>query len=723
MSRRRRSRRVAGQRPEPASVALLTWTRRIGLGLIVAEILLVPVVFDRTALQAFVLPKALIARSIGLLLLGVLMAHVALGGWADVRRSRLHLPVLAFALAYSLATLFALDVPLALVGAPERQLGFLTIASYVVLYFAAATFVRSPRDLALVGGAALAASLVAAGYAFVQWLGLDPLSWASDETVRTFSTTGNATSLGHLLSTLAVVAAAGAILAPLPRLARLTLAVAGFTLILGAATTGSRAVILGVIAGGAVLSIFVWLGQRGFRRRSALAVGAVAAAAALAAVVVNSPVGDRFMTFASSLDPRAGPAVISRDPSVDGRAVLYDVAAKAVAERPVLGLGPDNYVVRFPAHRPERASYILLTTAPETSPHSWVLKVATDAGLLAVAVYLAILVVAVVTVARAGRPWPASAALATLVAFLATGTVTITDVSTEWIPWLALGVIASAPAHAADRGPAAGAPRRQTAPRIGVAIVSLGLASALALWSLPLWEASRAAESARRTRVQGGDPALAISFSERALALDAGHAAHWHGLALSLSGARRYADAIPAYERAIALSPWDVRYRGNLARAHLLLALGGSAPDRERALAAADAAVRADPNNPLGHHTRSLVLRALGRQQDALIALERAFALGPDSVVDEATLDNAARVYLVAGRGVDAVRLARRGIAEANKAGNLIARDLRLVLIQAHVLTNNLPFALSEADFLIKADPQDAEAQRYRGIILQRMRG
>ena len=712
-----RSRRDRADAPVP--VPQESRLRDVGLVLVIVEIVLLSLVFDPAGLETFTVPKAILARSLASLSVAVLVALIVTGSRHELEPSALHIAVLGFLGVYVLATVFALDRSLALWGAHDRQLGLITVASLVVLYFSSARFVRSGRDRVVVGAAVATAAAVVAGYSFVQWAGADPLPWATDSSIRTFSTVGNPTILGHYLITVTAAVLGVALLGPIAGRRRLALLALASIPLLGAVTSGSRAIVLGLLTGGLVLLILAWVQLSTNRSRAVLGAGYVVVFAAMAAVVLLSPLSGRLAALAPSADAPSGSVVSTRDPSVAGRIALYEVAVRAVSERPLLGIGPDNYAARFPKLRSESAASALQTTVPETSAHSWVLKIATDAGLLGLIALLVVCGVAAWKVLRAGSFWEGKVALVTLASFLATGTVTVSDVSTEWLPWLALGIIAGG-TRESRRGSRhhqrRGADDRRARGRVRSAAAGLVIVGGLVLaaTAIPTWEANRAAELARRSRA-GGDHAAALQRSERALSLDPRPARYWHGRGLAEIGMRAPAKARTSFAAAVEREPYNAAFLGSLARAELALAQSGVDAMRDRAIATANRAVLEDPNNPDSHFTRALVAFVLGQHAQAVAAGERGLALGPPRLPDESVPDAVARAYLALGRPADAEPWARRGAAQFDRSV-----DLRTTLARVLLAMGRLAEALAVVEEALAMQPTNAAALNIKAEIGRR---
>jgi tetratricopeptide (TPR) repeat protein len=177
------------------------------------------------------------------------------------------------------------------------------------------------------------------------------------------------------------------------------------------------------------------------------------------------------------------------------------------------------------------------------------------------------------------------------------------------------------------------------------AVVALG--GALVIWS--------SATVIARTRVWHDS----LSFWTAAAAESPRLAAAQEGLCFALYGANRFAEAVAACDRAIALEP--ARSDARVNRATALLALG-RAGDAKREL---DRALSIRPNAELAWINRGLACMMLGETEDALFSYRRALELAPDSAEAHNDL------------GVALVRLGRRseGCPHLEQAVRLAPRN------------------------------------------------
>jgi len=208
-----------------------------------------------------------------------------------------------------------------------------------------------------------------------------------------------------------------------------------------------------------------------------------------------------------------------------------------------------------------------------------------------------------------------------------------------------------------------------------------------------------------------GRTAEAVAQGLRATAVDGRRAEYWHVLGLAQLAAQRLPESALALERAIRMKPYDVRYVGDLARVTLLMGGAGSSDARARAIALAEQAVWTDPNNPLSHVTRALVMQVSGDVPEALSAIERAMTLDPQS--DNSSLYvTATQIYAASGRPVDAIRVANLGLGILYPPQRSV--DLRVELARALVAAGQPTTALLELDAALAIRPGYRPAEQLR---------
>lgn len=697
--------------------------RVFGVGLICTKVALVPLLFDYSLDWPFTVAKGLLSHALAYPLAGILVALAIRRGRQFLSYSPLHVAVLAFLGANVAATVTAADSVLALYGAHGRMLGLGTIADWVVLYFGAALLVRTRSDWMAVFSAAVTASIMVLGYEAIQLLGLDPLSWNMDSSARPFSTIGQPTTLGLYLSTLALgTLALGLLLQGLTRPWRALLLAFTVVLLVGAVATGSRASVVGIATGSATLVLFLWFTRSGNRARVITIGGAGAGMMVITLLVLATPLGTRLATtiegsIVNDSDPEA---LVRLEPSATGRIELYGIALQMLRDRPIFGYGPDNFAVGVPKFRAEQAGFVRQGLA--TSGHSWLSYVATGSGGVGLASFFSIIGIAVFLAARnCVRPIPPTATVM-LAAFLGTGLTTISDVGTDWLFWVAVGAVAASSSRlsSSDGAGAANAAYRKTRGGGGqlrnmnvVAFACLAI-SLLALPSTAsALDASRATRESQNARLTGKTQ-QAIDLGLRATRLDPGRAEYWHDLGLAYVGDARWQDASTAFERASRLAPYDQRHVGDFARAQLALALKGDPTARSKALELGDLAVRIDPNNPLSHLTRAVVMQATVNVSEALRSVRRALDLDPQSR-NASLYTTAVQVTAASGQAREALAVARQGIGILGRSVQSVA--LRVELARVLVTLGQANDALSELDTALAIHPGHVAATRLQAEI------
>lgn len=674
----------------PSTFEASAW-RKAALAAVAAKVGLVVLVVVPGAHDAFALPKSAASYGASFVLLALLAILARRFGRELWHPSPLHAAVVAYACANALATAFAVQPFVAAFGAPVHFLGLTAALDGLVLYVAVAVVVRREREALLLLVAVLLTVLPVMGYLAVQRAGLDPLRWVDGGIA--FSTLANANVLGGYLAAVAV--AGVALLALFWRDLRLSFraAAAGFVglTLFAVLQTGTRAAVLGIAAGSiALAALSLRAGLRPSRRAvAALGLGAVALAAAAVVFGASTPLIGRL----------AAPA----DASVRERVVIWRAALQLVAERPVLGLGPDNFVTGYPRVRDVAA---LATISGEDtlarSTHGLFFRVAVDVGLLGLAAYLATLVLAT-WLAWRGRSRVAALAFAMLAAHVGQGVVAIEHVGTEWIPWLALGLVASRPGSASEPALSPAAVRAAgpvRARRKGGLAFDVALLAVALLAAAASWQTVRASEALAQSSAALGrkDAAGALAWALEATRIDPRRSAYWHGLSLAYDALGRLKDAAAAFERAAELQPYQSDGWRNLAIAHLRLLDSDAGEHGQLARAAAERGVVAEPESPRARFILSRVALALGDDERAAAEAERALAVIARSEYAEAA-------------GAAYVRLRRWQDAERVLTPYLdVGQSFRLLAAEVYLATGRADLARRQVEISLQADPKDPTA-------------
>jgi tetratricopeptide (TPR) repeat protein/O-antigen ligase len=689
--------------------------RGVGVALVGAKFAILPLIFDFGMDLPFVVSKAIVSHALAVALAAVIAALFVRFRASLIRWSPLHIPILIYLGVNVLAAAFAANSTIALFGTHARMLGLVMTIDLAVLYFAIVVLVLTRSDAIALGIAAYSASLVVLAYEAIQLAGHDPLPWASVFVTRPFSTLGQPTVLAQYLTVLAIAAFALAIVWRAHLLLRALLLGYSAVLLSGAVATGTRSLLVGLAAGIATFVLLVWLVHPSRSTRVFSFAGGALASVAATAVLLFTPLGERLAsTIESSAVIGDDTAVIDRiEPSVAARLVLYEIGLEIVRERPLLGYGPDNFTVGVPRYRPERGPELVRQSAV-SSAHSWLVHVATDSGVVGAASFVAIAVTAFVLAVRGRFSAIVIATVAALAGWIGTGATTVNEIGTEWLFWACVGCV-GAVTSVPIAGRLTGHRRAQHRSRVPLAMISakalILIAAAVAvLAGANSLEASRLARDSDNARL-AGNRAAAVRFGESAIEADPRRAEYWHKLGLAYAGVGRLREATDAFERAASLTPHDVRFLGDLARARLILGNSGDTVSRARAVELGDRVTQVDRNNPQSHLTRALVRQASGDLPEAIRSVERAFTLDPNSI-NERLYITATQVLIDTGRTTEAVRTAREGLDILVRT--VQSYELRFELARALTVLGQFSDALSEVERALAIRPNYPQAEQLR---------
>jgi O-antigen ligase/tetratricopeptide (TPR) repeat protein len=471
-------------------VAVRTPGAAFGLGLLLVVLVLAPLLFSTATLGAFEYPKVALLCTAAILfvalgLCALLPRRPALSGSPlAMLRQPLLLGVVLFLLSAALSTAFSINPLIALVGTHDSHAGLCTLAAYGVLFFAARGLCRGHDDARLLLGGCLVAGGVAAAYALLQFLGLDPVHWDDPSKVgayvRPFGTLGNPNLLAAYLVmtlpltvffaaraararrwlTLAALAMVGllssaAIVLSVSRAAWLALACGGVVLLVGtlAARGWGPATILGLPRG---LGRGLGAALRGLARDR---VALLALPLILGGVVVA--------VFELGGHQALWQAVRERLANLDdalSRRHIWNAGLAIFRDHPLLGTGPDTFQLAFGLKRTAAYWQVEWNATPARAHNEFIHVLATQGLVGAAAVLLGL-----VGLAAAGwRAWgraPAEArplvlaVLAGATAFLVQSAFSFTVADQGILFAVMAGVLArlgEAPAGADAGAPAAG---------------------------------------------------------------------------------------------------------------------------------------------------------------------------------------------------------------------------------------------------------------------------
>jgi O-antigen ligase len=373
-----------------------------------AVLIVVPLVFDVSAYRIFVFPKfaaLLVGSSLVLCLLLLLGRRVGIAEIIKSLRSGGTLLVGLLLVPITASTFLGVEPLGTFWGSPSAQMGLLSRLCFVVVFLGLIVGIEQSRDRLRQALWAMAATgIVAALYAFVQFVGRDPFlpsrlytsMTPNGPVTRVLSTLGHSNYLGNLLMYttpitlgLAVVAAGRS-----RRIAALGVLLS----VAGVAFSGTRGAWLGLVPGAAVFVLFIardWTVSRLLTRSNLIRGTAILVVVTTAAIIIvlspaSRSIGLRARTFVG--DRFTG----------SGRTLLWRDSLKMVASFPLVGCGPEGFTRAFPPFKSEELARLSPDTIDESSHNSF-LDAAVSFGFSGAILYAAILAAAVVCIMRSAR--------------------------------------------------------------------------------------------------------------------------------------------------------------------------------------------------------------------------------------------------------------------------------------------------------------------------------
>ena len=526
---------------------------------------------------------------------GLTTALLAIGAFALDRRTVVERSTLwawtAFLAIAALAAAFGRDRLYAWTGTPERHFGWLTWLLCALAFTAGQQLVRrratGPLRAALVGLTA-----VAGGIAILELAGARPFGDLVGTSGRPGALMGSSAFLGALLVLIAPTAIASAFDSTARASARTiatgTAACAGVALI----ASGARAAWIGAAVAAAVGAVAL----RGRRRRGRAASGRAPRSITTALTALTVVLLAAISFVASGAATRVTDVFTSERGGVQGRLDEWRVAAHVIADRPLLGTGPEGYRIAFPSA--VDASYEE-THGRDPLPdraHSAPLDVATTTGIPGLLAYATLMALLLVRMARAitdDRHPPATVALAAgVVGYLGQSLFLFPLAEVDPLAWLMAGVVVASTQRETDHVRAL----PMLAGRVAKPAFALAAMVAAVLGALDV-----AADRAARATLDDVADGIAPSDPDRAAQLRPDAIRY---RLVAVRGHERsvepgsFGSAIGQLDAARRLSPRDPVVRNERARVLLARAAATEAPDDiALAVAALDDLARDDPNN------------------------------------------------------------------------------------------------------------------------------
>ncbi len=549
--------------------------------------------------------------------------------------------VVALTVVVTASAVTGVDGVSAWIGTPVRHLGALTWWLFATMFVVGTTLSTSTRsadrDARLVAGALTLVALLLGGYVLWESVGGRPVGFVTSSD-RLAGPYGSSAYLGACCCLLLPAAIGLAAPSDAPRVVRIVAIVAATGVALGLVGSGSRAALVGLgLAGGAATIVLV-------RSRSAAGPGARTVPICLRLRTALAAAGLGAGAYATAAWFAVSRGVFERSSGWSTRLDEWELAVRVIARRPLLGHGPEGY--RIAAFSAVDDDYVRRfgEEALVDRAHSGILDVAATSGVVAAALYAAVLVFVVrraFSVVRIGSS--SERGLAVSVIAYALGQQFLFPIAEiDPLFWLLAGFVVASPRD--HTGPGTGvsaddvvAERGARATR-GSALTVASVLVVVAIASAVAGTRAVAADRLAADAAHGDDPTIAVASSRRAEDLapfDVRHPLHTARLSAGLATLSGVDDAIEAVERAVAISPNDPAVRIERARLLSLRAtVTGDTIDRDRAERVWAELLVDAPSCARCHLGSALAAGERGDFDRAQIELERAADLGSADAID-----------------------------------------------------------------------------------------
>lgn len=597
-----------------------------------------------------------------------ILTCVAVGAWAwnllrkggRIRHTPLDWLILAFVIWVAISTATSVHWPTALLGKPSRYEGLLTFVNYAVLYFLVLQLADRSSRVRSLARSLFWSSVVVAVFGLLQYLGVQHPGWVplGFEPNRAFSTYGNPNFLGGFLI-FSVTVALGLALLERRRVWRL-LYWAGFGLNgLALIATFTRGAWIGGFVSLVLLSVIAWRQRPAMQRIDWIPAGA-SLAVGLGIIIRSLSSSSEVLNFAR----RIGSIFQFSSGSGQSRMEIWRSAFAAIADRPILGSGPDTFRLVF--HRFKTAEYVRIKggSSGADNAHNYLLHLASGVGFPGLLLFAAVFVWAAVrsftTIFKRsddpfrlmlGAFWAASAGYLIHLFF------GLSLPGTSFLVWTALAIVLV-----------------PTARSIGVKVARWGTVAGVAVIVI-----------------------VAAGVAYQGVVLAADHS-YSKSQTASLAGERTQ-EALRATE----LNPLNADYRQGLGLAYL-------AEMRAYLQAGAEAQQKGEDTTP---YEKQVVRSFL----EAKSALEKAIDFTPpeyDNYVILASLYNLAGEAMDADLYQDAIQVAERGLQIMP-----LGTSIRVQLAHSLVATGRIPEAVDALEYCVQIDPTGGEAAAYLAGIYQ----
>ncbi len=136
-----------------------------------------PVFFDRRIGIVFSLSKSVWIRAFTLIIIALWATKYFIESKVEIRRTPLDFPIMSYLVCFAAATILSINVATSFAGSYGRYEGFITVISYVCLFFIAANFFHEYEKKRKVMMLMVLSAVTMSAYGLIQRNNLDPFAW------------------------------------------------------------------------------------------------------------------------------------------------------------------------------------------------------------------------------------------------------------------------------------------------------------------------------------------------------------------------------------------------------------------------------------------------------------------------------------------------------------------------------------------------------------------
>ncbi|MDO8885926.1 O-antigen ligase family protein [Candidatus Oleimmundimicrobium sp.] len=356
--------------------------------ILIAVAFIVPVLVCPWTFDFYNLPKIVFLHMTTLIMLSIWFYEVVRDGYFVYHRTSMDLPLFLLALTIILSTIFSVNPLISIFGQYRRFEGLPALLNYIILFYLAFYFFREEKQIKWLATSFVAASFLASIYGIAQYFGLEFLHVASQPFgIRIFSSLGNPVFLAAFLA-MSIPITIVLFSYVKDSLQRFFLATFLLTELACLFLTYSRGGWLGFLAGAVFLIVFI--GKQFLQKRK---VFIVPVCCFLMLILISTFFLGSFKKDTSSSQlSRIASSFALKEGTVGTRLSIWESTVRMIADRPVLGYGPELFRTVFPSYRSLTFIRIEGEKAMPDRAHNDFLQIAAGTGLLGFAFYLWVLV-------------------------------------------------------------------------------------------------------------------------------------------------------------------------------------------------------------------------------------------------------------------------------------------------------------------------------------------